>query len=61
MDAILADLVDRARHVRMTDAERRAQRINFAYGNAHLENPAVTREMVVLASRRLEMHGAQTK
>jgi imidazoleglycerol phosphate dehydratase HisB len=30
----------------MTDAEYREQCISFAYGNVHLHNPAVTREMV---------------
>ncbi len=31
---------------RMTDAERREQRISFAYGNTVIENPNITRELV---------------
>lgn len=30
----------------MTPAERREQRISWAYGNVALSNPSVTREMV---------------
>lgn len=33
----------------MTPEERAEQRRSFAYGNVHLSNPAVTREMVVAA------------
>ncbi len=31
---------------RMTEAEREAQRRSFAYGNAKLSNPNVTRQMI---------------
>lgn len=33
--------------------EREAQRRSFAYGNAHLDNPAITREMIEEASDSL--------
>lgn len=39
-------LVDRARRISVTPSEREAQRRSFAYGNANIENPAVTREIV---------------
>ena len=44
--AQLADIIDAARSHVMTDAEREAQRRNFAFGNVAIENPAITREMV---------------
>jgi len=36
----------------MTDEERYAQRVSFAYGNVAIENPSVTREMVADCARR---------
>jgi hypothetical protein len=42
----LTNLIDRARRVVMTDAEREAQRRSFAYGNIKIENDMVTRDMV---------------
>lgn len=59
MDAVLADLIDRARRVTQTEGERQTQRIKFAYGNARIENADVTREMVRLASQRLTQHAAR--
>ena len=32
---------------------RRLQRISFTYGNTHIENPRITREMVEQADRKL--------
>lgn len=46
--------VERARKYKMTPEEKRRQRISFAYGNAHMSNPNVTREMVEEAAKRLE-------
>lgn len=37
----------------MTPAEIREQRISFAYGNAAMENPRITREMVEAEHDRL--------
>ena len=54
MDPILADLIDRARRAVVTDADRREQRISFAYGNARIENRTITRDMVERAAQRLE-------
>lgn len=39
---------------RMTIRERRKQRESFAYGNTHLADGAVTREVVSDASRRYD-------
>jgi hypothetical protein len=48
----LATLIENARGVRMSDADRAAQRLSFAYGNVALENPRVTRAVVAeLADR----------
>lgn len=40
------DLIEAARRIRMTEAEQAKQRESFAYGNANLANPAVTKELV---------------
>ena len=42
----LAELIERARLHKSTDAEMRAAAISFAFGNCAIENPLVTREMV---------------
>ncbi len=42
----LEELLAMTRDVRMTPEEQEAQRRSFAYGNAKISNPAVTREMV---------------
>jgi len=43
MSPYLESLVDEARKHKVTPEERDAQVRSFAYGNAHLENPAITR------------------
>lgn len=50
----LESLVERARKVEMTPAELREQRQSFVYGNTHIENDAITREMVAEADRKVE-------
>ena len=42
----LQELIDAARSRPMSDHEQEEQRRSFAYGNAHIENEHVTREMV---------------
>jgi hypothetical protein len=42
----LEELVELARTVPMTAKQREAQRRSFAYGNAKIENDAITREMI---------------
>lgn len=56
MDARLQKLIDASRDRPMTEAEQEAQRRSFAYGNAHIENDRVTREMVDEAAEKLGRH-----
>jgi hypothetical protein len=49
----LDELLERARHVRLTPADREKQRRSFAYGNANIENPDVTRQVVDKAAEKL--------
>jgi hypothetical protein len=50
----LQELVDRARKIEMTPAQLREQRRSFAYGNTHIENDRITREMVADLDDQLE-------
>ncbi len=38
----------------MTDEDKEAQRRSFAYGNAHIENERVTRQMVDEAASKIK-------
>lgn len=49
----LQKLIDASRGTLMTEAQKEAQRRSFAYGNAHIENERVTREMVDAAAEKL--------
>lgn len=53
MSEYLQKLIDASRGASMSDAEKEAQRRSFAYGNAHIENDRVTREMVAEAAEKL--------
>ena len=48
----LQQLIDAARGRPMSPEEQEEQRRSFAYGNAHIENDRVTREMVDEAADR---------
>lgn len=50
----LQELVDRTRKIEMTSEQLREQRRSFAYGNTHIENDRITREMVADLDARLE-------
>jgi hypothetical protein len=50
----LEELVIRARKITMTKAQLREQRQSFAYGNTHIENERITREMVAEADKKIE-------
>jgi hypothetical protein len=50
----LDELVNRARTVEMTPAQLREQRRSFVYGNTHIENERITRQMVADLDSRLE-------
>ena len=42
----LSKLIEMARAVPVTDADREEQRRSFVFGNTAFENPLITREMV---------------
>ena len=50
----LEELIIRARKIIMTTAQLREQRQSFAYGNTHIENERITREMVAEADKKIE-------
>lgn len=49
----LEELLAWSRTYVMTPEEREAQRRSFAYGNAHMSNENVTREMVDAAAEKI--------
>lgn len=53
MSKELQKLIDAARGKAMSSDEKEAQRRSFAYGNAHIENDRVTRQMVDEAADRI--------
>lgn len=57
----LYQLIDKARRIRMTPADREEQRRSFAYGNASIENPSVTREVVDKAADQLARAGTRRR
>lgn len=56
MKKSLEELVIRARKISMTAAQIGEQRRSFAYGNTHIENERITREMVAEADKKIETH-----
>jgi hypothetical protein len=50
----LQKLVDRARQIEMTPDQLRIQRRSFAYGNTHIENDRITKEMVADLDAKIE-------
>ena len=50
----LTKLVEAARSRPFPEEEREAQRRSFAYGNAKIENPDITWDMVVEADERIK-------
>jgi hypothetical protein len=53
MSEELNQLIERARRVVMSDADREEQRRSFAYGNIKIENEMVTRAMVAEDAEKL--------
>ena len=49
----LRALMEKAKKVTMSEADKEAQRRSFAYGNAHIENVRVTREVIDAAAVRV--------
>jgi hypothetical protein len=54
MSEHLQELLEAASKAPMSDADKEAQRRSFAYGNAHIENERVTREMVDEAADKIK-------
>ncbi len=50
----LEELVNRARTIEMTPQQLREQRRSFVYGNTHIENERITRQMVAEIDENLE-------
>ena len=51
-------LLEKAKHITMSQTEREEQRRSFAYGNANIENEAVTKDVVdEIAKRMLQEPG----
>lgn len=53
----LLELVNRARKITMSDTQLREQRRSFVYGNTHIENNRITRELVAEVDKQLEIEG----
>ena len=53
MPEYLQALLEKARRIQMSDEQRRQQRISFVYGNTHIENSDITREMVAEAEENV--------
>ena len=50
----LETLIEKAQKIQMTDGEMmREQRLSFVYGNTHIENDRITREMVAAADEKV--------
>ncbi len=49
----LERLLEEARRIQMSEDQRREQRISFAYGNTHIENSNITRQMVADADDKI--------
>ncbi len=54
MSEQLQKLIDASRGLQMSAAEKEQQRRSFAYGNAHIENTRVTKEMVAAAAEKID-------
>ena len=53
MSKELDELIERAKRLEVTPANREAQRRSFAYGNTHFENERITRDTIQEAAEQL--------
>jgi hypothetical protein len=53
MTSDLQKMLEAARTAKPTPAHREEQRRSFVYGNMHLENESITREMVAREAEKL--------
>jgi len=61
MTEALEALIAKARKVTMTEGQLREQRLSFVYGNTHIENAQITREMVAAADAKVMAEEARKK
>jgi hypothetical protein len=61
MTEALETLIAKAQKVKMTDGQLREQRLSFVYGNTHIENARITREMVAEADDRVTQEEASKR
>lgn len=52
-------LIEKARRTEMSSDQLREQRRSFVYGNTHIENPRITREIVAEADRKVEAEAGE--
>lgn len=60
MTDALDSLIAKAKAVRMTEDQMREQRLSFVYGNTHIENERITREMVAEADEKVAQEEEKT-
>ena len=54
MDKALQELIERSRKIEMTREQEGQQRRSFAYGNTHIENSRITRELIADLDKKFE-------
>ncbi len=57
----LEELVERAKKINMTPEQAAEQRRSFVYGNTHIENERITRDMVAEADAKVAREEARNK
>jgi hypothetical protein len=60
MSTDLDELLELARHQPVSQEERHAQRLSFAYGNARLSDPRITRDSIREAAEKIDQQRATT-
>ena len=55
MQKELSTLIEKAARTEMTSDQIREQRQSFVYGNTHIENSNITRDMVIAADRKVQL------
>ena len=52
-------LIEKAKQVGSTPADKEEHRRSFAYGNTHIENSRITRELIDQEAEKLKRNGPQ--
>lgn len=61
MPDAIETLIEKAQKIVMTESQMRQQRLSFVYGNTHIENARITREMVAEADDKVTREEAERK